>query len=429
MLMRTERVEFAGSHGTLLAGRLELPTGTPRTFALFAHCFTCGKDVVAASRISRALTESGIAVLRFDFTGLGGSGGDFASTNFSSNVADVVHAAGFLRRRHETPTILVGHSLGGTAVLAAAERVPEARAVVTIGAPADTKHLLHLLGDSRRQIQEVGEADVCLAGRTFPIRRQFLDDVAAQPQADRIRRLHAALLVMHSPTDDTVEIDNARRIFDTARHPKSFVSLDGADHLLTRPTDVRFAASVIAAWASRYVDDDPVAGSSGSAGAEQGAVLVSENGHGRYGQRIEVGQHVLLADEPAPVGQDTGVSPYDLLLAGLGACTSMTLRVYADRKQWPLEKVSVSLHPSRIHASDCADCTTATGQLDRIRRVIHIEGDLDTEQRRRLLEIADRCPVHRTLHSEVDVRTTLDTDATSPHKGEGRQAVSLSVRA
>jgi uncharacterized OsmC-like protein/predicted alpha/beta hydrolase family esterase len=329
-----------------------------------------------------------------------------------------VHAAGFLRGRHEAPTILVGHSLGGAAVLAAAERVPEVRAVVTIGAPADTEHLLHLLGDSRRQIQEVGEAEVCLAGRTFPIRRQFLDDVAAQPQADRIRRLRAALLVMHSPIDDTVEIDNARRIFDTARHPKSFVSLDDADHLLTRPTDVRLAASVIAAWASSYIDEDPVAGSSSATGAEQGAVLVSENGHGGYGQRIEVGQHVLLADEPTPVGQDTGASPYDLLLAGLGACTAMTLRMYADRKQWPLDKVSVSLHHSRIHASDCAGCAIASGQLDRIRRVIHIEGDLDTEQRRRLLEIADRCPVHRTLQSEVDVRTTLDTDATSPHKGK-----------
>ncbi len=407
------RIEFPGSSGAQLAGRLDLPETRPTAYALFAHCFTCSKDVLAASRIAQALTGFGIAVLRFDFTGLGGSGGDFANTNFTSNVGDLISAADYLRQNHRAPTILVGHSLGGAAVLAAAEQVPEIRAVATIGAPADTEHLLDLLGDSRAEIEETGEAEVCLAARPFRIRKQFLDDISSQPQADRIRRLGAALLVMHSPVDETVGVENAREIFDVARHPKSFVSLDGADHLLTRPADARFAASVLAAWASRYLDDDaassaqPTNSTTPEAEAKEGVVVVSENGRGPYGQRITAGRHVLGADEPAPIGHDTGPSPYDLLLAGLGACTSMTLRMYAERKGWPLEGVTVSLRHSRIHAKDCADCDTQSGQLDRIERVIELTGVLDAEQRQRLLEIADRCPVHRTLHSEVDVDTTM----------------------
>jgi len=416
--MRSEKVTFPGSSGTPLAGRLDMPDAQPQAFALFAHCFTCSKDVLAASRIAQALTGHGIAVLRFDFTGLGGSDGDFANTNFTSNVADLVNAADYLRNNHTAPTILVGHSLGGAAVLAAAEHIPEARAVATIGAPAGTEHLLHLLGENRREIEETGEAEICLAERPFRIRRQFLDDIADQPQSDRIRRLSAALLVMHSPTDETVGIDNARSIFDAARHPKSFVSLDGADHLLTRAPDARFAASMLAAWASRYLDEGVPPTSEAAAPSaevvEQGLVIVSENGRGPYGQRITAGRHLLSADEPAPVGHDTGPSPYDLLLAGLGACTSMTLRMYASRKQWPLEGVTVTLRHSRIHAKDCEDCATESGQLDRIDRVIQLSGALDAEQRRRLIEIADRCPVHRTLHSEVNVRTTLALDDTLP---------------
>ena len=422
--MRTEKVTFAGSDGTLLAGRLDLPDDQPRAFALFAHCFTCSKDVLAASRIAQALTGFGIAVLRFDFTGLGGSDGDFANTNFTSNVADLVSAADHLRQNHAAPTILIGHSLGGAAVIAAAEHIAETRAVATIGAPAGTEHLLHLLEASRDEIEENGEAEICLASRTFRIRQQLLDDIADQPQAARISGLDAALLVMHSPTDETVGIDNARLIFDAARHPKSFVSLDGADHLLTRAADARFAASVLAAWASRYLAEEsappaaapPVAVEEGTEagteagtepGTEPGLVVVAENGRGPYGQRITAGPHVLSADEPQPLGHDTGPSPYDLLLAGLGACTSMTLRMYATRKEWPLESVTVSMRHSRIHAKDCEECETETGQLDRVERTIRLTGDLDDEQRRRLLEIADRCPVHRTLHSEVDVRTSL----------------------
>ncbi|GIH25246.1 osmotically inducible protein C [Acrocarpospora phusangensis] len=400
--MNSEKFEFAGSHGVPLAARLDLPGSEPQAYALFAHCFTCGKEAIAAARISRALTDFGIAVLRFDFTGLGGSGGDFGNTDFSSNVADVVAAADHLRERFAAPALLVGHSLGGAAVLAAAHRVPEVRAVATIGAPADPAHVLHLLEDSRAEIEQRGEAQVVLAGRPFRIRKQFLDDIAAQPQAERIAKLGAALLVMHSPGDEIVGVDNARRIFDAARHPKSFVALDGADHLLTDRADAEFAATMLAAWATRYL---PATAEQPSRESDSGFVVVSENGESPYGQSITVGRHSLTADEPRPVGGDSGPNPYDLLLAGLGACTSMTLRMYAKRKQLPLDHVTVKLRHSRIYAEDCANCETQQGKLDRIERVIHLDGDLDAEQRQRLMEIADKCPVHHTLHSEIDVAT------------------------
>ncbi|MEU1601427.1 alpha/beta fold hydrolase [Streptomyces sp. NPDC005708] len=250
--MRSKKVEFIGSQGAALAARLELPEGKPRAYALFAHCFTCGKDQVAATRISRALTEYGIAVLRFDFTGLGGSGGDFGNTHFSSNVDDLVLAAEYLRAHFEAPTLLIGHSLGGAAILAARHRIPQVRAVATIAAPFSPDHVLRLLGKHQAEIERQGHADVLLAGRTFRIQRQFLDNIATQPQAERIANLKAALLVLHSPTDDLVGVDNARRIFDTGRHPKSFIALDGADHLLTNPADAEYAATVLAAWAGRY---------------------------------------------------------------------------------------------------------------------------------------------------------------------------------
>ena len=409
--MRNEYVEFTGSLGTTLAGSLDLPDAAPRAFALFAHCFTCSKDIVAASRIAKALTDFDIAVLRFDFTGLGGSLGDFANTNFSSNIEDLLLAADHLREHHRPPTFLIGHSLGGAAVLAAAEKIPEIAAVATIAAPAGTEHLLHLLSGSHDEIVETGEAEVTLASRPFRVRKQFLDDIADQPQTARIGNLDAALLVMHSPTDETVGVDNARLIFEAARHPKSFVSLDGADHLLTRPADAKFAASILGTWASRYLDEPlPAEGDQVTAPAEDAdasTVTVSENQFGPYGQDVTVGDHVMTADEPVPVGQGAGPSPYDFVLAGLGACTSMTIRMYAERQEWPLQHVSVSMRHSRIHAEDCADCETDSGQLDRIDRVITLTGTLDEGQREKLLDIADRCPVHRTLHSEINVRTSL----------------------
>ncbi|QHO68487.1 bifunctional alpha/beta hydrolase/OsmC family protein [Marisediminicola antarctica] len=414
MTGRSEQLEFPGSHGALLAARLDLPDGPPRAYALFAHCFTCSKDGLASARISRALTEFGIAVLRFDFTGLGKSGGEFANTNFSSNIEDLEFAAAFLRERYAAPSILIGHSLGGAAVLAVTHRIPEVTAVVTIGAPADPDHLAHLLRESRAEIEESGEAEVVLAGRTFRVRQQFLADIAAQPQAERIRDLGAALLVMHSPADAIVAVDNARRIYEAARHPKSFVALDGADHLLTSPADAAYAAAILATWAGRYALGPP-AGAAAPAppvpitlpDPAEGLVVVSERGSGAYAQEIMIGRHRLTADEPLPIGTDTGPSPYDLVLAGLGACTSMTMRLYAARKKWPLEKVTVSLRHSRIHAKDCADCETTTGQVDRIERVIHFEGDLDADQIERLSGIADKCPVHRTLRSETVIHTTI----------------------
>ncbi|MGB3351894.1 MAG: bifunctional alpha/beta hydrolase/OsmC family protein [Mycobacterium sp.] len=399
------KTTFRGSNGDL-AGKLELPTGTPRAFALFAHCFTCGKDNVAAGRISRALAKQGIAVLRFDFTGLGESEGDFASTSFSSNVEDLVRAADHLRSQYSAPAVLIGHSLGGAAVLAAARQIPEVRAVATIGAPADPSHVTGVLGDALSAVQ-AGEATVSIGGRPFRVRRHFLDDIATQPQRERISTLDAALLVLHSPVDQVVSVDNARTIFDTARHPKSFISLDGADHLLSNRADAEFAADVLAAWSGRYADTptDISDATDTDTDTADGLVRVAESGTGRLSQQISAGSHRLSADEPHPVGDDTGPNPYDLLLAALGACTSMTVRMYADRKQIPLERVVVDSRHFRIHADDCAECETATGMVDRIERDITLIGPLDADQRAALLGIADRCPVHRTLRSEVVIHT------------------------
>ena len=403
--MPSERVEFIGSQGDVLAARLDRPLAAPRAYALFAHCFTCSKDIFAASRIARALAAYGVAVLRFDFTGLGSSQGEFANTNFSSNVEDLVRAADYLRQHERAPAILIGHSLGGTAVLAAASRVPEAVAVATIGAPADPAHVSRLLAAQKAEIESEGEAEVVLGGRTFRIRKQFLDDLAGHKLDAAIGAMNKALLVLHSPIDETVAIDDAARIFTAAKHPKSFVSLDTADHLLTRHADAEYVAEVLAGWVGRYL---PAAEAEAPPAADQGEVVVSETGESRFAQAIVAGPHRLAADEPASVGgADTGPTPYGLLLAALGACTTMTLRLYAERKKLPLEKVSVRLRHEKIHARDCENCDTQEGRIDRIEREIVLEGALDGAQRQRLLEIAEKCPVHRTLHSEVLIESRL----------------------
>ena len=401
--MRTERLEFPNAKGEKLSALLDLPLGKPAAFALFAHCFTCGKDNLAAKRIAERLAMCGIGVLRFDFTGLGTSEGEFADTHFSSNIDDLVAAADYLRKTHGAPAILIGHSLGGAAVLAAAHRIAEARAVVTIAAPCDPAHVTGLFKDQVDKIREQGEVEVSLAGRPFRIKREFLDDISEQRIAERLANLRKALLIFHSPTDDTVSIDNASRIFLAAKHPKSFVSLAGADHLLSKKSDAIYVANVIAAWAERYLE---APAERSDAQIEVGTVLVRETGDGKFQQEILSGPHRFLADEPVKAGGlDSGPGPYDLLLAGLGACTSMTLRLYADGKKLPLERVSVRLTHNKIHAEDCLNCETKEGMVDRIDRSITFEGTLDAEQRKRLLEIADKCPVHRTLKSEIDIRT------------------------
>jgi uncharacterized OsmC-like protein/fermentation-respiration switch protein FrsA (DUF1100 family) len=401
--MRTERLQFASAQGEKLAALIDLPLGKPVAFALFAHCFTCGKDNLAAKRISERLAMCGIGVLRFDFTGLGMSEGEFADTHFSSNVDDLVAAGDHLRKTYGAPAILIGHSLGGAAALAAAHRIPDAHAVVTIAAPSDPAHVVGLFKDQVDKIREQGQVEVQLAGRPFRIKREFLDDVAQQRIEDCLANLRKALLVFHSPTDDTVGIENASRIFITAKHPKSFVSLAGADHLLSKKDDAVYVANVIAAWAERYLEQ-PAERSDEQ--TEVGIVLVRETGGGKFQQEIMSGPHRFLADEPVKAGGlDSGPGPYDLLLASLGACTSMTLRLYADGKKLPLDRVSVRLTHNRIHAEDCLNCETKEGMVDRIDRNITLEGALSADERKRLLEIADKCPVHRTLESEIEIRT------------------------
>jgi len=397
-----ERFQFTGEGGHQLAAALDTPDGPVQAYALFAHCFTCGKDVLAAKRIATALAAKGIAVLRFDFTGLGTSEGEFANSTFSSNVADLVRAADHLRETRAAPSLLIGHSLGGAAILAAAGRIPEAKAVATIAAPSDPAHVTHLFKDKIEDIRTQGKVEVQLAGRPFHIKREFLDDIAEHNLMAQVAKLHKALLVMHSPTDDTVGIDNATNIFVAAKHPKSFVSLAGSDHLLSGRRDVAYVADVIAAWAGRYVE--PAAAPAASEAPRN--VVVRETRNSKFQQTVTVGPHNMLADEPvAAGGQDSGPGPYDFLLAGLGACTSMTMRLYADRKSLPLDRVTVALKHSKIYANDCAECETREGMLDQIERVISIDGALDADQRQRLMEIADKCPVHRTLKSEIRIVT------------------------
>jgi putative redox protein len=387
--MPTEAIRFPGRQGRALSARLDTPAEAPRAYALFAHCFTCSKDSKAAAYVAQALAAHGIATLRFDFSSL----------EFSANLEDLLAAADWLRAAHQAPQILAGHSLGGAAVLAVAAKIPEARAVATIGAPFDPAHVTHLVKDAQAAGDDL---QVSIAGRQFRVAKSFFDDLAGQKAAETIGALRKPLLVFHSPFDAVVDIDNASKIFLAARHPKSFVSLDRADHLLTQREDAQYAAAVLAAWASRYLDAEaePVEVVRG--------VRVAEAGEGRFAQLVSMGRHRLRADEPESVGgDDSGPGPYDLLLAGLGACTSMTVRMYAEQKKWPLARVAVDLKHDKVHAADCAECETREGRIDRIERVLTLEGDLDDAQRARLLEIASKCPVHRTLRSEVWIPTRL----------------------
>ena len=402
------RATFKGSAGTQLAARLDLPAGPVRGFALFAHCFTCSKDILAAKRIASGLAAAGVGVLRFDFTGLGSSEGEFANTNFSSNVEDLVHAAAYLRANFAAPHLLIGHSLGGAAVLAAAAEIQEAKAVATIGAPADVAHVLTRFGSSLEDIRQRGEASVTLAGRQFTIRRAFVEDAEGQRLARRIAALGKALLVMHAPLDAVVGIDNASKIFLAAKHPKSFVALDDADHLLSDAAAATYAARVIVAWASKYLPELP------ADAEDETGVLVRETMQARYQNIAVAGRHRLLADEPASVGGlDSGPNPYDFLSIALGACTAMTLRVYAEHKKLALGRICVAVKHGKVAAQHCIDCGAAAegrdGKIDRFDRVISVEGKIDPVLGEKLVEIAAKCPVHRTLETTSAVITTVQS--------------------
>lgn len=407
MAPRSEKVTFTGTGGDQLAAKLDLPAGEPAAYALWAHCFSCTKDIFAASRVASGLTAHGIAVLRFDFTGLGASEGDFANTNFSSNVGDLVAAVDHLREHFEAPRMLIGHSLGGAAVLAAASQAPEAEAVCTIGAPADPAHVAHNFAAARPEIEARGEAEVLLAGRPFRIKKQFLEDIESQKLEQDIAGMRKALLVFHSPIDNTVGIENAGSIFQAAKHPKSFVSLDKADHLLSRKEDAAYVADVIAAWAARYITTTATAPALPAPNAQPGTVVVAETGQGRFANAVSIGgRHAMLADEPESYGgTDTGPTPYELLMAGLGACKTMTMRMYAQRNRYPMEQARVTLKHDKIHAEDCAECETEDGRIDRIEVEVEVIGDMDEEIRQKIAHIASRCPVHKTLQSEVVIKS------------------------
>ncbi|HEY1990876.1 MAG TPA: bifunctional alpha/beta hydrolase/OsmC family protein [Gammaproteobacteria bacterium] len=400
-------VQFPNADRALLSGRLDMPAnGKPRAYALYAHCFTCGKDVRAAVNICRALAREGIATLRFDFTGLGESQGDFADTTFTSNVADLQAAAAFLAANYEAPKILIGHSLGGTAVLEAAHAIPSSVAVATIGAPADPEHVAMLLGPARGAIEEQGEAEVTLVGRKFRFKKAFLDDLKLRPWADNLKGLRKALLVFHSPADKTVDISNATRIFGAALHPKSFVSLNEADHLLTRETDSEYVGLILGAWASKYLGELGMQPLSSPANGGETVVHMNED---HYRCDIYVGPHHLTGDEPRDSGgTDAGPDPYGLLTAALGACTAITLRMYADRKQLPMKGLQVRLTHDKVYAQDASDCAEGKQvKMDRFTRELELDGDLSDEQRRRLLEIANKCPVHNTLEHKSEIETRL----------------------
>ena len=399
--MRSEKVFFQNADGLKLAAYLDLPIdGKPRAYALFAHGFTLTKHLKATTHINRALAAKGIAVLRFDFTGLAESEGDFADTNFSSNVSDIVSAARFLEQEYEAPQILIGHSLGGAAMFVAARDIPSAKAMATIGAPCDPSHITHIFKGREAELNEKGELEISIGGRPFRIKEQFLHDVQEAQTCAAIHDLKRALLIFHSPLDEIVDIKHAQRIYESARHPKSFVTLDKADHLLSQESDARYVGSVIATWADKYV---PVREIEWDAGAHAVRVRTGSS----YYTEIKSGGHGLLADEPIKVGgTDRGPTPYGLLLSSLGACTGITLRMYADRKGWDVEEINVYLNHEKIHAKDCEDCAEGmTGKIDRIERLIDVVGNLDDSQRQRLLEIADRCPVHRTLKESAHITT------------------------
>ncbi|MCC7136478.1 MAG: OsmC family protein [Nitrosomonas sp.] len=403
-------IKFTNRQGWELAGNLDLPvSGPPRAFALFAHCFSCTRHIRAAFYISRAMAAQGIAVLRFDFTGLGESEGDFANSGFSANIDDLLSAADWLAKNYRAPELLVGHSLGGTAVLAAAMQLESCRAVVSINAPAEAKHVLHHMQEELTMIERDGSALVNLGGRSFRITREFVEDIRNQQILPHLASMEPALLVMHTPIDDVVSIDDAQTIFTAARHPKSFISLDRADHLLSNTRDAQYAGQVIVSWAGLYLDDTDSADVPDEGVEEiEGAIVNGRLADG-FTCRVRAGRHHWIADEPETMkGQDLGPDPYAHLCAALASCTVMTLNLYARHKALPVTEIEAHVRHHRIHAKDCEDCDGTEGMVDQLDRTIRITGDLDDKQRQRMLEIANRCPVHQTLTGKMRVISTLD---------------------
>jgi putative redox protein len=401
--MPNQKVSFQNKEGYQLAARLEMPIDqAPHSYAIFAHCFTCNKNLTAVRNISSALNQHGVAVLRFDFTGLGDSEGDFSDTNFSSNLDDLIAAADYLSTNHQPPALLIGHSLGGAAVISVANQLPSVKAVATINSPYDPAHVSHVFGDQNDEIENKGEAEVRIGGRPFRVKRQFLADIAEQRQIKKINNLNRALLILHSPQDRIVAIENAAKIYHAARHPKSFVTLDGADHLLSAKADSRYAGQVIASWSSRYLEipiEDEL--------RSDREVVVRIGAEG-FTTDIMVRHHGLTADEPLSIGgNDYGPSPYELLSASLGACTAMTIQMYARRKKWEVQEVIVHLSHRKDYAKDMANVDETNSKIDYFERIVELKGNLDDTQRARLLEIANKCPVHRTLHGDIKVNTLL----------------------
>lgn len=403
--MKINKIKFKNQEGEMLNANLELPADQkPGSFALFAHCFTCNKNFSAFRNISRALTSAGFGVLRFDFTGLGESEGDFADTNFSSNIQDLKAASDYLKANYREPSLLIGHSLGGAAVLYAAAEIDSVKAIATIGAPSDPKHVTRLISHGLDEINTKGYAEVTIGGRPFTIKKQFIDDLKNVDMSRVLKKLKIAILIAHSPQDNIVGIDNAAEIFMAARHPKSFVSLDGADHLLSKAEDSVYIGGVIAGWAKRYIpfgeEEKP---------ETQLQVVARLESEDMFTTHIKAGKHYLIGDEPeSSGGNDFGPNPYDFVSAGLASCTAMTLRMYADRKKWNVEEVSVHVEHNKVHAEDCGACENSdAGKIDRFTRVIELKGDLDEKQKQRLIEIANKCPVHKTLRSDIDIETKL----------------------
>lgn len=401
--MKSERLSFKNQEGINLGARIDFPVDQkPIAYAVFAHCFTCNKNLNAVKNISRALTSKGFAVLLFDFTGLGSSEGEFEDTSFTSNINDLIAASDFLKENYEAPKILIGHSLGGAAALFTAGKLDNIKAVITIGAPFDPYHVTHLLAGGIEEIKAKGKAKIDIGGRPFTISKNFIEDLESKDPESVAKDLRKPLLIMHSPTDTTVGITNAAKMYTAAHHPKSFITLDGADHLLSKKEDSLYAGNMIAAWIEKYIELPPKEELKGP------SRVISKTGYENFTTQIKAGKHHFLADEPESVGGlDLGPTPYDLLSSGLAACTSMTLQMYAQRKKWDLKEAKVHVEHNKDYAQDCETCEQSNSKIDHFYRKIELIGDLDESQKKRLLEIADKCPVHKTLHSDVKVLTEL----------------------